>query len=32
MVFGKGSRHRILFFDAVSAIDLGSTPNPVAGQ
>jgi hypothetical protein len=32
MMFGKGSRHRILFFDAVSAIDLGSTPNPVAGQ
>ena len=32
IVFGKGSRQRLLFFDTVTAIDLGNAPNPVAGQ
>jgi hypothetical protein len=32
IVFGKGSRQRLLFFDTVTAIDLGSAPNPVGGQ
>jgi hypothetical protein len=31
-VFGKGSRQRLLFFDTITTIDLGSAPNPVAGQ
>ena len=32
IVFAKGSRQRLLFFDTVTAIDLGSAPNPVGGQ
>jgi len=32
MVFGKGVRYRLLFFDTITAIDLGGAPNPVAGQ
>jgi hypothetical protein len=32
IVFGKGSRRRLLFFDTITAIDLGSAPNPVGGQ
>jgi hypothetical protein len=32
IVFGKGVRQRLLFFDTITAIDLGSAPNPVTGQ
>ena len=32
IVFGKGSRQRNLFFDAITAIDLGAMPNPVPEQ
>jgi hypothetical protein len=32
IVFGKGSRQRLIFFDTITAIDLGSAPNPVGGQ
>ena len=32
MVFGKGSQQRLLFFDAITAIDLGSAPDPVGRQ
>lgn len=32
IVFGKGVRYRLLFFDTVTAIDLGGMPNPVPGQ
>jgi hypothetical protein len=32
MVFGKGVRYRLLFFDTITAIDLGSAPSPVGGQ
>jgi hypothetical protein len=31
MVFGKGVRYRLLFFDTVTAIDLGGRPNAIAG-
>jgi hypothetical protein len=32
IVFGKGVRYRLLFFDTITAIDLGGAPSPVAGQ
>jgi hypothetical protein len=32
IVFGNGSRQRLLFFDTITAIDMGGTPRPVAGQ
>ena len=32
MVFGKGVRYRLLFFDTITAIDMGGTPNAVARQ
>jgi hypothetical protein len=32
MVSGKGVRYRLLFFDTVTAIDLGGAPSPVLGQ
>ena len=32
MVFGKSVSYRLLFFDAITAIDLGGMPNPVQGQ
>jgi hypothetical protein len=32
IVYGKGVRYRLLFFDTITAIDLGGMPNPVVGQ
>ena len=32
IVSGNGVRYRVLFFDTITAIDLGGLPNPVAGQ
>jgi hypothetical protein len=32
IVYGKGVRYRLLFFDTITAIDLGGMPNPVTGQ
>jgi len=32
IVFGKGVRQRLLFFDTITAIDMGDAPNPVSGQ
>jgi hypothetical protein len=32
MVVGKGVRYRLLFFDAITAIDMGGAPSPVGGQ
>jgi hypothetical protein len=32
IVFGNGSRQRLLFFDTIMAVDMGDTPSPVAGQ
>jgi hypothetical protein len=32
IVYGKGVRYRLPFFDTITAIDLGGMPNPVGGQ
>lgn len=32
ILFGKGSRQRLLFFDTITAIDLGGLPSQITGQ